>query len=143
MTTDAEPTAPAGVPADLYAAALDAFRNAYAPYSGFHVGVALRAEDGRIVPGANVENASYGLSRCAEQSAVQALATAGLRRFDEAVVVTDASTPASPCGACRQILMEFAPAARLFLVNLEGAVRETTVESLLPMAFRLRSDTAD
>lgn len=143
MTTDPRAPAPAGVPADLYAVALEAFGNAYAPYSGFHVGVALRAANGRIVPGANVENASYGLSRCGEQSAVQALATAGLRSFDEAVIVTDAPTPASPCGACRQILMEFAPAARLFLVNLDGQVRETTVEALLPMAFRLRVDGTD
>ncbi|MFO7625383.1 MAG: cytidine deaminase, partial [Anaerolineales bacterium] len=90
------------VPADLLSAARRAFEHAYAPYSGFHVGAALRASDGDVDAGANVENASYGLSRCAEQSAVQALASRGGRAFSEVVVVADADPPATPCGACRQ-----------------------------------------
>ena len=122
---------------DLLAAAKQAHANAYAPYSGFHVGVALRDPDGVIHRGSNVENASYGLSRCGEQSAVQALATAGKRTFDEVVVYTEASEPASPCGACRQILFEFNPAATVHLVNHLGAVKTFEVRELLPDGFAL------
>ena len=101
------------VPADLLAAARAAWTHAYAPYSGFSVAQG----------GANVENASYGLGRCAEQSAVQAMATAGGRRLREIVVVTTADPPASPCGACRQVLSEFGPDATVYLVNDVGAWR--------------------
>lgn len=122
---------------DLLAAAKQAFANAYAPYSGFHVGVALRDPDGVIHAGSNVENASYGLSRCGEQSAVQAMATAGKRTFDEVVVYTEAPEPASPCGACRQILFEFNPAATVHLVNHFGKVKTFRVRELLPDGFAL------
>jgi cytidine deaminase len=125
------------VPADLLAAARAAWANAYAPYSGFSVGAALRDGEGRVHAGANVENASYGLGRCAEQSAVQAMATAGGRRLLEIVVVTTADPPASPCGACRQVLSEFGPDATVYLVNDVGAWR-TSVASLLPDGFRLQ-----
>lgn len=121
----------------LGVAACEAFANAYAPYSGFRVGAALRASDGRLFGGANVENTSYGLSRCAEQSAVLAMASAGARSFDEIVIYTEAETPASPCGACRQILHEFAPDARVRLINHRGAEVVTTVRALLPGAFTL------
>ena len=87
--------------------------------------------------GANVENASYGLTRCAEQSAVQALASAGERSFSELVVYTDADTPASPCGACRQILFEFAPDASVYLVNSAGETKTFQVKDLLPDGFSL------
>jgi cytidine deaminase len=127
------------VPADLLHAARQAFANAYAPYSGFRVGAALRAEDGTIFAGANVENSSFGLTRCAEQSAVQALISSGRRQFDQVVVYTAADQPASPCGACRQILFEFAPGASVLLVNAAGAVVRTSVEELLPLGFRLHS----
>jgi cytidine deaminase len=125
------------VPADLLAAARTAWQNAYVPYSRFRVGAALRSTAGVIHAGANVENASYGLTRCAEQSAIQALATAGEREFTELVVFTDAAQPASPCGACRQVLFEFSPAARVFLVNDQGTVIRHTVSSLLPDGFSL------
>ncbi|MDF1522999.1 MAG: cytidine deaminase [Trueperaceae bacterium] len=128
------------VPSDLLAAARDAFAHAYAPYSGFRVGAAVRAGDGRVDRGANVENASYGLSRCAEQSAVQAMATRGERRLVEAVVVADADPVATPCGACRQVLAEFGPDATLFLVGARGAWC-TTVGDLLPDGFELRHGT--
>lgn len=124
-------------PADLLEAAWQAYRNAYVPYSRFPVGAALRGADGRIHAGANVENAAYGLGRCAEQSAIQAMATAGERSFDEAVVVSGASEPASPCGGCRQILFEFAPDAIVWLVNEEGRARRHTVRELLPHGFSL------
>jgi len=135
VTPNERPVPP---PADLVAAATEAWRHAYAPYSGFHVGAALRTDDGRVFAGANVENASYGLARCAEQSAIQAMASAGGRRFDALVVVTDAAPPAAPCGACRQVLSEFAADARVWLVSLDGAsVVATTVTALLPGAFTL------
>lgn len=124
-------------PQDLLAAAKDVWQNAYAPFSKFHVGAALRAESGTIYHGANVENSSYGLGRCAEQSAVQAMVSAGERRFSEAVVYTQDDPPASPCGACRQILFEFAPGATVYLVNHAGTVERWTVSGLLPGGFRL------
>jgi cytidine deaminase len=128
------------VPSDLLAAAREAFAHAYAPYSGFRVGAALRAADGGIDRGANVENASYGLSRCAEQSAVQAMASRGARRLVEVVVVADADPVATPCGACRQVLAEFGPDASVFLVGPRGAWR-TRVGDLLPDGFELRHGT--
>ncbi len=125
------------VPADLLAAARAAFDHAYAPYSGFRVGAALRAADGSVDAGANVENASYGLSRCAEQSAVQALVSRGGRAYSEVVVVAHADPPATPCGACRQVLAEFGPTATVWLVSPHGAWR-TSVDALLPAGFVLR-----
>ena len=124
-------------PEDLLQAAKNAHHNAYAPYSGFHVGAALRAESGAVYAGANIENASYGLGRCAEQSAVQAMASAGERHFSEILVYTTAAEPASPCGACRQVLFEFAEDAAVYLVNDQGDVRTWTVSGLLPGGFRL------
>ena len=132
-----EPRRPEQVPEDLWGAAYQAFHNAYAPFSGFKVGAALRAADGTIFAGSNVENSSYGLARCAEQSAVQALVTSGRREFDHVVVYTAAEQPASPCGACRQILFEFSPHAKVHLVNHAGDVVETSVAELLPLGFRL------
>lgn len=137
----------AAAPADLLAAAKQAFDNAYSPYSRFAVGAALRADDagGTIHAGANVENASFGLTRCAEQSAVQALATAGGRGFSEVVVYTESEEPSSPCGACRQVMAEFSPAAVVYLVNHRGRVVKTSVAELLPGAFdgrKLPSSTA-
>lgn len=124
-----------GPPPDLVAAAEEAFRNAYAPYSGFAVGAALRTESGAVFAGANVENGSYGLTRCAEQSAVQAMASAGERTITEVVVFTAASPPASPCGACRQIMHEFSRDARVWLVNTEGEAVATDTGALLPAGF--------
>jgi cytidine deaminase len=125
-------------PADLLSAAWRAHDHAYVPYSGFHVGAAVRTENDQVHAGANVENASYGLGRCAEQSAVQAMASTGGRRISQVVVVSEASPPASPCGACRQILFEFGPGADVWLANRAGEVRRTTVRGLLPDAFELR-----
>lgn len=125
-------------PRDLLDKAKTAFENAYAPYSKFQVGAALRTASGEIYSGANIENASYGLSRCAEQSAVQAMASAGKRDVSEVVVYTAAAEPASPCGACRQILYEFGPNASVFLVNQEGVEKQFKVRELLPDGFKLR-----
>ena len=126
---------PDQLPDQLLEAARNAFENAYAPYSKFQVGAALLSEDGRIFTGVNVENASYGLGRCAEQSAIQAMNTAGARRFTQIHVYTEASPPSSPCGACRQVLYEFGPDAKVTMSNHKGETRVYTVRELLPGAF--------
>jgi cytidine deaminase len=109
-------------------------RRAYAPYSRFHVGCALEAEDGRVFVGCNVENASYGLTICAERAAVCAAVAAGAQRFRRAVVVSDADPPAAPCGACRQVLSEFGRDLAVDGVSPAGVVHWTIAE-LLPAAF--------
>ena len=123
----------------LLEGAVAAFKQASAPYSRFRVGAALRTPDGRVYFGANVENSSFGLTRCAEQSAVQAMATAGGREFTDLVVYSEATPPASPCGACRQILFEFAPDARVVCVNHKGDVLSGLVRDFLPHGFRLEA----
>lgn len=122
---------------DLEARALDAQRRAYAPYSKFRVGAAVRMS-GEVFEGANVENASYGLSVCAERIAVFGAVIAGTHRLEAVAVCTDASPPSSPCGACRQVLREFAPdpsAVTVTAVNPRGERRTWTLAELLPDGF--------
>jgi cytidine deaminase len=118
----------------LIAAAREARGHSYAPYSGFAVGAAVLA-GGRVFPGANVENASYGLTICAERAAVFAAAGAGERRLDAVAVVTDTPTPTPPCGACRQVLNEFGPDATVLCATVGGAVVRYHLSDLLPAAF--------
>ncbi len=126
----------------LIEAARRARENAYAPYSKFPVGAAILTESGRIFAGANVENGAFPLTRCAEQIAVGAMVTAGERRIAEVVVYTGASPPATPCGACRQVLAEFAgPETPVTCVNDRGEKRRYTLGELLPEAFSLSSAT--
>jgi len=109
---------------------------AYAPYSNFHVGAAVLNEDGGIRPGANVENASYPLSVCAERNAAAAMVAAGERRIEAVAVVADAPEPVTPCGGCRQVLAEFADAeVPVFCELVDGKGAEFTVGGLLPSAF--------
>jgi cytidine deaminase len=122
MTTDDE----------LIAAAWEVRENAYAPYSNFQVGAALLASDGRIFPGCNVENISYGLTNCAERVAIGAAIAAGVRGFDKVVVVADTAQPISPCGACRQVLAEFGVKSVILANRTERVV--FTLEELLPRA---------
>lgn len=120
---------------ELIERALAARRHAYAPYSGFAVGAALLAADGRVFTGCNVENASFGLTCCAERVAVFAAVSAGVRAFHALAVVADTPRPVSPCGACRQVLCEFGAGSRVILANLKGDIRVTTPEELLPDRF--------
>ena len=121
--------------APLLAAAAAARDRAYAPYSRFQVGAALLGDDGETYPGCNVENASYGLTICAERNALWAAVARGQRRFVALAVVTDASPPATPCGACRQVLRELAPDLPIVAANMAGERFETTLADLLPHSF--------
>jgi cytidine deaminase len=121
---------------DLLAAALEARANAYAPYSGFAVGAALRAEDGRIYVGANVENAAYPEGLCAEAGAIGAMVAAGARRIAELVVVADGAVLCTPCGGCRQRIRELAaPDAKVHVAGPEGIRRSFALAELLPHSF--------
>ncbi|MDA7886820.1 cytidine deaminase [bacterium] len=118
----------------LIEAAMAARANCYCPYSSFPVSAALLAESGKIYTGVNVENASYGLTICAERVAVGSAITAGERKFEKLVVVVRGG--GSPCGACRQVLNEFAPELPVLMVDELGRVSsETTLAGLLPRAF--------
>jgi len=121
--------------AELVHAAADVRTRAYAPYSGFAVGAALRTISGRVYCGVNVENASYPVSCCAERSAVCAAISAGERQFEAIAIVTDAATPAAPCGLCRQTLCEFGLDLHVILASAAGAVWSAPLRDLLPAAF--------
>ena len=120
----------------LIAAAREAMGRAHAPYSRFHVGAALRAEDGSIHAGANVENSAYPQGQCAEASAIGVLVAAGRRRVLEAAVIADSEAICVPCGGCRQRLREFMPLdAQVHLCSGTGEHRTVSFETLLPMSF--------
>ncbi|HWK25110.1 MAG TPA: cytidine deaminase [Solirubrobacter sp.] len=120
----------------LVEAAKAALERAYAPYSRFRVGAALRAEDGSIHVGANVENASFPEGQCAEASAIGALIAAGRTKITEAAVISDGESFCVPCGGCRQRLREFiVPGAEVHLCAANGARQTTTLEALLPRSF--------
>lgn len=120
---------------ELIRAALEAQKNAYAPYSNFAVGAALRTASGKIYRGANVENASYGLTICAERVAAATAVAAGERDFLEIAIASQGG--ATPCGACRQFLAEFNAALRIVTVDSEQPenVNTTTLDELLPKRF--------
>ena len=121
---------------DLIKQAKKAMETAYVPYSNFSVGAAVLA-NGDIFDGCNIENASYGLTNCAERTAIFKAISAGNRKIDAIAVIADTDSPVSPCGACRQVIAEFSkPDTKVYLTNLLGNVTEHTVEELLPGAFQ-------
>jgi cytidine deaminase len=119
----------------LIAAARAARENAHAPYSNFRVGAAVRAKSGRVFTGCNVENASYGLTCCAERVAIFKAISEGERGFDAIAVVTDTETLTPPCGACRQIIWEFCGDVEVVMANLKGKVERERAGKLLPRPF--------
>ena len=121
--------------AALRDAAFAALEHAYAPYSNFRVGAALRAPGGEIVLGCNVENAAYPAGTCAERVALGAAVVRGLRNFTHVVVATEASTPTPPCGICRQVLWELAPDCHVISVTRAGAEAQWRLAELLPHPF--------
>lgn len=121
--------------AELIRAASEARYEAYAPYSGFRVGAAVVCDDGRIFTGANVENAVYGLSICAERVAMSKAVSEGCRKFEALAVIADGPTPCPPCGACRQFLAEFGAESLVIMANTKGDTKKVPINELLPYAF--------
>jgi cytidine deaminase len=119
----------------LLEAAREARRDAYAPYSGFGVGAALLDADGRVYRGTNVENASYGLTTCAERSALVSAVSQGVRRFRAIAVAGPGTGPCPPCGSCRQLLHEFEPELAVVVEGADGAARTMPLSELLPESF--------
>lgn len=118
----------------LLTRAIHARTLAYAPYSRFTVGAALETRSGKVFTGCNVENLSFGLTCCAERNAVFAAVAAGEREFSRIVIVADSQEPVTPCGACRQVLAEFAEDLEVRSVNLQGAQYSANLRELLPRA---------
>jgi cytidine deaminase len=122
----------------LVAAARAAREHAVADFSGFKVGAALGTADGRIITGCNVENASYGLTICAERVAIFKALSDGHRAFTQIVVVADTDAPTPPCGACRQIIWEFCGDIPVVLANLRAVTATLQMKDLLPLPFDKR-----
>jgi len=121
--------------ARLLELAIEARKNSYSPYSNFPIGAALLCKNGEIYTGTNVENVSYGLTNCAERTAIFKAVSEGVREFDTMVVVADTERPIPPCGACRQVILEFGEDIQLVLANLKGDYQEYQIKDLLPGAF--------
>lgn len=126
----------------LFEAAKEAMAHAYAPYSKFPVGAAIRAEDGRIYKGANIENIAFPQGWCAECTAIGAMIMGGARKIVEIAVIAEKMAPCPPCGGCRQKIAEFADAnTRIYLCDETGIGRTMTMDELLPASFE--TDTID
>lgn len=123
---------------DLFVHARAVREHAYADYSGFKVGAALETVDGAIVTGCNIENATYGLTVCAERVAIFKALSEGHREFRRMVVVAPPEAPTPPCGACRQVLWEFAGDLEIILANLNGETGRHRISELLPQPFDAR-----
>lgn len=120
---------------ELIKKAKEAREYSYSPYSNFPIGAALLTEDGRIYTGANVENASFGLTNCAERTAIFKAVSEGHTKFKAIAVIADSKRPITPCGACRQVINEFGSNIKVIMANLEGEVLERESGELLPGAF--------
>ncbi len=115
--------------------AFAAMENAYAPYSRFRVGAAVRTKTGEIISGCNVENAAYGEALCAERVAIAAAVARGMKEFEEIVIASESDEPASPCGSCRQAMSEFAPDLKVTSYASNGKQVTWRLGELLPAAF--------
>ena len=124
---------------DLIIAAQEAKKTAYAPYSKFKVGAALLAKNGQVYQGCNVENASYGLTCCAERNAVFEAVGRGERSFSAIAISSDSPEPTAPCGACRQVLNEFSPEMEVIMAGAKGQVKTRKLKELLPDSFGPKS----
>lgn len=121
---------------ELIAEAKKAREHAYVPYSKFGVGAALLTEEGKVFHGCNIENAAYSMCNCGERTAFFKAISEGEKAFSKLAVVADTDRPVPPCGACRQVMVEFcSPDMPVLLTNLKGDVEHTTVQGLLPGAF--------
>ncbi len=128
---------------ELIKAAQEARKNAYVPYSKFAVGAALLGNNNKIYTGCNVENASYGLTICAERAAIFKAVSEGVTSFKALAIVTDLEVPASPCGACRQVIGEFSPDLEIIMANMKGNVHTVNLAELLPLSFSLHKNDKD
>ncbi len=139
LPADVKTNVPANVQAKLLRAAKKVMKNAHAPYSKFRVGAAILLSNGKIFSGCNIENASYGMTNCAERTAIfSAVAQLGPKIDIRAVAVTnDQGVPCSPCGACRQVIYEFGPDATIFFQGTTGP-KQAHITELLPEGFRLQ-----
>ncbi len=129
-------------PEQLAAAAAAAWENAHAPYSGYRVGAALLCEDGTLFLGCNVENASFGLTNCAERTAVFSAVAAGHRKFSALAIAASKAPAPFPCGACRQVLAEFCGPDFPVYVARQSGLTATTLGELLPCTFNLGASDA-
>lgn len=117
--------------------AIDAKEFSYSPYSRFRVGAALLCKDGSVYTGCNIENSAYGPSNCAERTAIFKAVSEGKREFKKIAVVLDNEEYASPCGVCRQVMMEFSPDMEIIMANCNGDFIKKKLKELLPYAFKL------
>lgn len=126
---------------ELYDAAVEVKKKAYAPYSNFFVGSALRTKSGKVFAGCNVENSSYGVTICAERNAVFKMVSEGEHEISSILVIGDTEKFLPPCGACRQVIAEFSSEdTNVIMCNKNGEFKETTVGKILPFGFSLNED---
>ncbi len=123
---------------ELIELARTALQHAYTPYSGFKVGAALLTGDNQIFTGCNVENTSFGLTVCAERNAVYAAVCKGDTKFRKLVIIVEQENPSLPCGACRQVLLEFSPELEVLAVGNTGQIQRMKLSELLPHAFKYK-----
>ena len=121
---------------ELFEKAKAARENAYVPYSEFPLGAALLTSDGKIFTGCNIEIANYGLTNCAERTAIFKAVSEGFKDFEAIIVVSGTDKPVTPCGSCRQVISEFGDNIEVIMMNLEGEEINSNIKELLPGAFK-------